>query len=192
LLSPVQTVSAAPVRTTQAAPAAPLLQFTSAGHILGFASGSMLAATGSHALHVDFVGANPVQPLSQSTTGQQSNLLNMNESFFKEQPVLQKSETLSQQGIDQRAAPLGQVTYPNLWDGISLDYSAAPDSIYMTTYHISAGANPADIRLHYNTPLTLNPDGSLSITFQTGAMSESAPIAWQEIHGQRVKCAGSV
>lgn len=48
--------------TAQAAEAPSLLQFTSGGHALGFTPQGMVAATGSHALRVDFVNANNVQP----------------------------------------------------------------------------------------------------------------------------------
>src|SRR5206468_10233567 len=37
-----------------------------------------------------------------------------------------------------------------------------------------------------NAPVSVQSDGSLRISFQTGAMTESAPQAWQEINGQRV------
>ena len=46
-----------------------LMQFTSGGHALGFASSGIYAATGTHALRVDFVEANPVQPMADSPAG---------------------------------------------------------------------------------------------------------------------------
>ena len=133
------------------------LQFTSGGHALGFAVDGMYAATGSHALHVDFVGSRLVQPLADT-------------------PAIAAG----------KAAPLSRVTYPDLWAGISLTYTSTANGIYTTTYTLAPGADPAKIRLHYNTPLVLNIDGSLSIAFEMGVMRETAPIAWQEINGQRV------
>jgi hypothetical protein len=146
-----------PVQAAHAAAPADLLQFSSGGHVLGFTAGGMYAATGSHALHVDFAGANAVQPQADS-------------------PVRS----------DGKAAPLSQVTYANLWDGITLSYTANAGSIFTTTYTLAPGADPADIRLRYNAPLSLNEDGTLAIAFVTGAMTESAPIAWQDINSQRV------
>jgi predicted secreted hydrolase len=161
-------LAALPAQAAQARPAAPalpaassapadLLQFTSGGHALGFAADGMYAATGTHALHVDFVDANNVQPQADSLAS-----------------------------VDGKAAPLGHVTYANLWDGITLTYAATAGSIYTTSYSLSPGANPADIGLRYNVPLTLNEDGTLTIAFDTGAMTESAPVAWQDINSQRM------
>ncbi len=145
------------VRTASAASAVGLLQFTSGGHALGFTSQGMYAATGSHALHVDFVNANHVQPQADS-------------------------------GISAKdmAAPLGRVTYAGLWNGVNLTYTATPGGIYTTTYTIAPGAEAKNIRLRYNAPITLNKDGTLTVAFATGALSESAPIAWQEIDSQRL------
>jgi hypothetical protein len=145
-----------PVQVVQAAAPANLLQFTAGGHALGFAAGGMYAATGTHALHVEFVDANSVQPQSDTPASKQG-----------------------------QAAALSRVTYANLWDGISLAYTAGAAGIYTTTYTLAPGADPADIRLHYNAPLTLNEEGNLRIAFETGVMTESAPIAWQEIDGVR-------
>jgi hypothetical protein len=139
-----------------AAAPADLAQFTSGGHVLGFTDDGMYAATGTHALHVDFAGANRIRPQSDMPAGEQG-----------------------------RAAPLGRVTYENLWDGIDLAYTAGADVIYTTTYTVAPGANPADIRLTYNAPVTVNEDGTLSIAYETGTLTESAPIAWQEIDGER-------
>jgi hypothetical protein len=129
ILSFYQPAIAAPVEAGQATPA--LLQFSSGGHVLGFTTGSMLAATGSHALRVDFVGANPVQPQSPASGS-----------------------------VQDKLAQLQRVTYVDLWDGINLDYSADAGSIYTSTYTLAPGANPATICLHYNAPLTLNNDGT--------------------------------
>jgi hypothetical protein len=134
-----------------------LLQFTSSGYALGFGAGGMVAAGGSNALRVDFVRAESVQPQAEA-------------------PVTQKDKVV----------PLGRVTYPGLWKGISLEYSAAGGGIYTTTYRLDPGADPARIRLRYNAPLELNPDGSLAISFQAGQMQETAPVAWQEVEGNHI------
>jgi hypothetical protein len=147
-------VSSSPAQNAQ------LLQFSADGHILGFSSGGMYAATGSHALHVDFVGANSVQPQAGPAT-------------------------------TDTAAQLSRVQYPNLWPGISLAYDAPPGGILRSTYQLAAGADASAIRLRYNAPLTVNSDGSLSIAFETGVLTESAPLAWQNINGKQVPVAVS-
>ncbi len=166
---PTPAGQAAPTPAAAAAPA-DLLQFSAGGHALGFGVGGMYAASGSHALHVDFTGANSIRP---QVSGQD-----------KASP---RTKVEGNPDIPQgRAAPLSQVTYADLWDGISLAYTAETGSIYTTTFTLDAGVDPAEIRLRYNAPLSLNKDGSLSIAFETGSMTESAPVAWQEIGGQRV------
>jgi hypothetical protein len=117
----------------------------------------MYAATGSHALHVDFVNANSVQPQAPNAAA----------------------------STDGSIAPLSSVTYVDLWPGISLDYTAA-GGVYTTTYNLAPGADANDIQLRYNAPLSLNENGTLTIAFESGALTESAPIAWQEMNGQRV------
>ena len=135
------------------AKAASILQFTSGGHALGFTAQAMYAATGSHALHVDFIGARAIQPHTGSSSS----------------------------NVDGKPAPLSRVTYPGLWNGIDLLYTSTVGSLYTTTYTLAPGADASDIRLRYNAPLTLNKNGTLSIAFETGALTESAPIAWQDL-----------
>ncbi len=149
-------VHAALPGSVKPAKAASMLQFTSSGHALGFTAQTMYAATGSHALRVDFISAHPIQPQTDSSTN-----------------------------ADGKPAPLSSVTYPGLWDGIDLLYSAIAGSIYTTTYTLAPGADVSDIRLRYNAPLTLNKNGALSIAFETGVLTESTPIAWQDIDGKR-------
>ena len=149
---PAYAIAESQTQTAQA-----LLQFTSGGHALGFTKDGMYAATGSHALHVDFVNANRVQPQAPNAAA----------------------------STDDNIAPLSSVTYTNLWPGISLDYTAT-GGVYTTTYRLAPGADANNIQLGYNAPLSLNEDGTLNIAFETGSLNESAPIAWQEMNGQRV------
>jgi hypothetical protein len=133
-----------------------LLQFTSRGHILGFAADGYYAASGSHALRVKFSGANAVRPVSQGAASRGN------------------------------VAPLTRVTYPNLWDGISLAIDSTSGGILQTTYTLQPWADPAQIRLGYNAPLEISADGKLVARYQSGLITESAPIAWQQVNGQRV------
>jgi len=160
-------LAALPLRAVRAAPAesastADILQFTAGGHVVGFAPDGMYAATGTHSLHVDFVNANRVRPLSSTPAGGEG-----------------------------RIAALGRVVYAGLWDGIDLEYAADAEGIYETTYRTAPGADPADIRLRYNAPLVLKEDGTLAIAFQAGTLTESAPAAWQDIDGVRVPVAAA-
>jgi hypothetical protein len=84
------------------------------------------------------------------------------------------------------APPLAQVTYPNLWNGITLAYDSPPGGIVRSTYTLAPFAQADAIRLRYNAPVTVRSDGTLAIAYTTGEARESAPVAWQEIHGARV------
>jgi len=134
-----------------------LLQFTAGGHALGFTSDGMYAATGSHVLRVDFMDANSVRPQADSSAS-----------------------------LNEKAAPLSRVSYADLWEGTTLVYTSSVGNIYSTTYQLEAGADAEDIRLRYNAPLSLNQNGTLNIAFENGTLTESAPVAWQEIQGRHV------
>jgi hypothetical protein len=133
-----------------------LLQFTSGGHILGFESQGMYVATGSQALWLQFLDTAGVPPQSADLSG------------------LQKATLL-----------LSRVTYPNLWPGVTLTYDAPPGGIVRSTYRLEPYADVSAIRLRYNTPPQLQAGGSLRLEFETGAMLETAPLAWQELGGRR-------
>jgi hypothetical protein len=135
-----------------------LLQFVSAGHVLGFAQDSVYVAGGTHALRVEFVNAYLTAPFSAARTGETT-----------------------------RAAPLIEVSYPNLWPGVTLTYDAPPVGILRSTYRIEPNADVSQIRLRYNAPVTIEPDGGLAIGYAVGVLRESAPRAWQELsNGGRV------
>ena len=85
----------------------------------------------------------------------------------------------------QRVASLSRVTYPNLWDGVTLIYDAPSGAVVRSTYRLEAHANAGNIRLRYNAPVAVQSDGSLRVSFQTGTLNESAPQAWQERNGKR-------
>jgi|WetSurMetagenome_2_1015567.scaffolds.fasta_scaffold00033_46 hypothetical protein len=85
-----------------------------------------------------------------------------------------------------KALPLDKVRYENLWEGISLTYEATKEGISESTYHVAPGADITKIRLKYNVPVQLQKDGTLRFKFEKGYMTESAPVAWQEIKGKRI------
>lgn len=133
-----------------------LLQFQSGGHALGFAPDGMYASNGTYALRIEFVGANAVAPQSANNVSATST-----------------------------APQLVQVTYRNLWPGITLIYDTGSD-LARSTYTLAPGADPAAIRLRYNASVTVDAGGNLRIAYKTGEVCESAPLAWQEIDGARV------
>jgi hypothetical protein len=80
-----------PLARSPAATGSELLQFASAGHVLGFEAGGVVAAASSHALRVAFVGANPVTP---------------------QRAALDLRGPETSEGSANRAPPLSSVTYP--------------------------------------------------------------------------------
>ena len=143
-----------------AAPAPQLLQYQAGGHVLGFGTSRVTIASLGHALSVQFAGSNQVQPVSASAASPAG-----------------------------RAAPLKQVSYPNAWDGVDVVYTSAPGGLAESTYIVWPGGRVSSIHLKYNAHVALQPDGSLRYAFQSGYMSESAPLAWQQIDGVRIPVA---
>ncbi|MFZ2199148.1 MAG: SBBP repeat-containing protein [Thermodesulfovibrionales bacterium] len=140
-------------------PGASLLQFTSGGHVLGFDARKVYIGSSDHMLTVEFLGLSgkPGKPSSTRTSMQNS-----------------------------KAASLKKVLYTEIWEGISLTYESVPEGIAESTYHVSPGADVSQIRLRYNLAPEIEKSGSLKFTFRNGHLTESAPIAWQEIGGIRV------
>jgi LPXTG-site transpeptidase (sortase) family protein len=132
------------------------LQFTTQNHVLNFGQNGWFASNGKYALRVAFVGANSVMPVNSSD-----------------------SDIAGKRSVSEFAS----VTYNDIWDGINLTYHSIPNGIFESVYEVAPHAAAGMIRLQYNAPLTLNADDSLAITFETGQMIESAPIAWQDING---------
>jgi hypothetical protein len=139
-----------------------LRQFTAGGHVLDFQPDGVYVVGGAHMLKVTFAGTTGVTPVA-------------------DQPP----------SSDGLAQPLGRVTYPHLWDGISLTYQQVTGGIAKSSYLLDPGAAVDQIRLRYNVPVQVDAGGRLLFGFETGQMSESAPVAWQEITGQRVAVAVS-
>jgi uncharacterized repeat protein (TIGR02543 family) len=137
--------------------AATLLQFTAGGHVLGFGAEKMYLASGSHALVTEFIGATGAAPQSDAAADQTG-----------------------------QAQPLTRVTYPGMWPGVTLIYDQTPVGVVKSTYIAEACDNASAIRLRYNTPVEVLPDGRLRFAFETGSLTESAPTAWQEQDGRRL------
>ncbi len=137
-----------------------MLQFKAGGHVLGFQPNKVFLAGLDHALSVEFLGTQGVMPTSVAT-GPAS-------------------------GNSTKAPALTTVVYRNLWEGVSLSYEATEEGIAESTYRVAPGADASRIRLRYNVPVELQEDGSLRVKFDSGSLTESPPVAWQEIEGNRV------
>jgi hypothetical protein len=156
-----------------ARPAEPLLQYTSQGHVLGFREDGYFVSNGTYALRVGFVAANAVAPTSDSADS--------SDDSTAPSPGAKRSQNSS-----AGAPPLSKVTYPNLWDGVTVSYDGTRGGIVRSSYRVEPHADPRAIRLRYNGPVKLNDDGTLSVKYETGRMTETAPVAWQDRDGARV------
>jgi hypothetical protein len=141
-------------------PDATLLQFKAGNHILGFGPNKAYLASTDHALSVEFLGTKGVMPKADSG--------------------IAPDKTMA------KAMPLTKVVYQNLWEGISLTYTASKDGITESIYHVAPGADVSKIRLKYNVPVAIQKNGTLRFKFDKGFLAESAPVAWQDIDGKRI------
>ena len=137
-----------------------MLQFKAGGHLLGFQPNKVYFASLDHALSVEFLGTAGVMPSGGGEGREMGNKSN--------------------------APILGKVVYQDLWEGISLMYEPKVGGIVESTYQIGAGAEVSKIRLRYNVAVEVQRDGSLRFKFESGYLTESSPVAWQEIGGKRV------
>ncbi|MCI0469038.1 MAG: hypothetical protein L0Y62_03110, partial [Nitrospirae bacterium] len=138
-----------------------LLQFNAKGHIIGFKPDSMYLVNMGSFLKVEFIGSKETKPME----------------------VRKDRRTEGQKELQE----LGAVEYRNLWEGITLRYETTNDGIAESTYEIKPLADVSKIRLRYNADAEIQTDGSLRLKLPTqrGYMTESKPIAWQEIQGKR-------
>jgi hypothetical protein len=137
-----------------------MLQFRAGGHVLGFAPNRSYLVSLDHALSVEFLGTPGVKPDTVSSS---------------------QAAGATAQGSSSVA-----VVYRDLWKGVTLTYHTTGDGIAESVYHVSPGADVSAIRLRYKVPFELQKDGSLRIKFESGYMTESAPIAWQDVEGKRI------
>jgi hypothetical protein len=132
------------------------LQFTSAGHVLRFYPDGVMIASADHMLKAEFRHASPAVPQAESC------------------------------GDADRA--LSRVAYKGLWNGVDLVYETSQGTILKSTYYVAPediAGSVEQIRLHYNRPVSLDASGSLVTAFASGSLTESRPVAWQEIGGQK-------
>jgi hypothetical protein len=142
------------------------LQFVAKGHALGFRERDVVIAAGDHALRIEFVGARSITPEAEE--------------------VLPNTD-----GNRQNVSPLERVVYPNLWDGVTLVCEKHSSGVMKSTYIVEPlrtcrESSVEEIRLRYNVPVEVHRSGELVLSFETGNMMESRPVAWQEIEGKRI------
>jgi hypothetical protein len=140
--------------------AANMLQFKAGGHVLGFQPNKVFLVSLDHALSVEFLGTQGVMPTSVASG-----------------PAT---------GHMGKEPALITVVYRNLWDGIDLTYTSTQDGIAESTYHVAPGADVSKIQVRYNVPVEPQGDGSLRYKFEGGYLTESPPVAWQEVERKRV------
>lgn len=137
----------------------PHLSFNTAGHVLSFLRSGVVIASPDCILKVDFLNAKEVKPAADTRYR------------------------------DNAGTPLlSWVTYTDVWEGVTIIYEASEDSILKTSYQItnSGGQTPGgNIRLGYNHSVSIDEYGNLIITFENGALMESAPTAYQWVGGKR-------
>ncbi|MCC6908616.1 MAG: SBBP repeat-containing protein [Phycisphaerales bacterium] len=75
----------------------------------------------------------------------------------------------------------GAVIYENLYDGIDLHVMGSADGVLKYEFHCAPGADHNQIRIHYDgiDSLCIDDAGDLRISTPKGAMSDTAPVAWQ-------------
>ena len=142
-------------------------------HPLGLAAlDSARARAGARTRYViklDFVEANPVRPVGQDQTDAViSYLKGPPEEWYTGLPTY------------------GGIVYRDLWEGIDLVYSGTVDRLKYE-FRLRPGADPARIRLAYRgATVQVNATGQLEVTTPAGGFQDDAPVAYQDVNGQRV------
>jgi hypothetical protein len=136
------------------------LQFSLGEHIVGFMPQRVYFTGLDHMLGVEFVGTRGVEPQIPNAG----------------------------EHVGNGAPPLSTVRYHELWRGIDVEYAATPDKLVKSIYVAAPYADISQIQLRYSGRVELQPDGSLQTALPNGRgyVTESAPIAWQDIEGKRV------
>jgi hypothetical protein len=139
------------------------LIYTSAGHMLEFSTAGVILASDDHMLKTEFIQPNPVSPVADNSVS----------------------------GNSRDFSALSRVTYHDLWDGVNLVYCAAQGAVVESIYYLESPDAADYIRLGYNRPLSLDSAGDLVISYESGTLRESAPLAWQEVAGEKIPVAAA-
>ena len=121
---------------------------------------------------LDFVDANAVRPSGQAQTDAVI-------SYFKG----------PQEEWHTGLPTYSQIAYRDLWQGIDLMYSGTVNRLKYE-FVVQPGADPARIRLAYRgATVRLNDTGQLEVSTPAGGFQDDAPMAYQEVDGQRTPVA---
>jgi hypothetical protein len=144
------------------APAASRVRhFRSQGSVLAFDDRGYLMTDGRYSLRINFEGA-------RADAGPRGS-----------------GDSAEAAVADGAIFPLERVDYEGVWPGIDATYDAPEGKVLRSTWRIEAGVDPAAIRLRYNRPVALDASGELKVRFAAGTLTESAPLAWQDVDGSR-------
>ena len=130
--------------------------FRVGGQLFGARVGGVNLTSLRHNLKIDFMGASAVQPVSSAA---------------------------AQTG--GKLAELKSVSWTDLWPGIGLTYQADPEGLAESVYQLAPGADAGQIILRYHAAASLGVNGGLQVKLADGMVNETAPLAWQEIGGER-------
>jgi hypothetical protein len=128
-------------------------------------------------VRMSFVGASPLATLTQGSPSPAKVSY-----FLGNDPALWHADTPA----------YGSVLYSGLYEGIDLRYEGTSSRL-KGTYTVTAGADPTQIRWRYSGAQSVTLDGAalrIGVGSADGSarqvLIEDAPIAWQEVGGQRV------
>jgi hypothetical protein len=130
------------------------------GELISYNKDSYFVASFDHLLKVDFVGASLVDPIAQQA-GNVASLLDTTSDTYR------------------------NVLYTDLWSGVDAVFESDASTLLKSTYYVDAGVSVDEIHLEYNHDLSIDEQGNLVMHFDRGTMTESAPVAWQDIDGVR-------
>ena len=72
---------------------------------------------------------------------------------------------------------------------MDLVYEKSAGNVVKSIWHVAAGKIESALRtvsMRYNVPARVNESGELVLSFETGEMRETKPVAWQEKTGGRI------
>jgi hypothetical protein len=93
-------------------------------------------------------------------------------------------------GTRQTTVPMfGEVRYEGLWPGVETGFREENGRL-KSEYRVSPGADIGRIRLRFEDPVEIAPDGSLIVRSRSGEFREEKPILFEEKPGGRIPVAG--
>jgi len=143
-----------------------LQQYSAGGHVVGFDNDGYFVSNGTYGLRVRFEGGSGAAPSSGSSANAASGAAPADD--------------------HKNAPPLDRVSYAEVWPGIAVTYDEPPGGVIRSTWTLAPGSDPAAIRLRYNVPVEVTASGELGVRFETGSVTETRPVAWQDVDSRRI------